>query len=59
VQLTSNRVIDSSPLWNSKGSAILFLSEGDGSYDVYSMQKSGEQQVRKTTIADLVVDLDW
>ncbi|MBT7099276.1 hypothetical protein HN937_17995, partial [Candidatus Poribacteria bacterium] len=28
-QLTSNRVIDSSPIWNSKGSAILFLSEGD------------------------------
>ena len=58
-QLTSNRVIDSSPIWNSKGSAILFLSEGDGSFDVYSMQKNGEQQVRKTTIADLIVDIDW
>lgn len=58
-QLTSNRVIDSSPRWNSKGSSILFLSEGDGSYDVYSMQKNGEQQVRKTTIADLIVDIDW
>ena len=58
-QLTSNRVIDSSPLWNSKGSAILFLSEGDGSYDVYRMEKDGERQVRKTTIADLIVDIDW
>jgi TolB protein len=58
-QLTSNRVIDSSPRWNSKGSEILFLSEGDGSYDVYSMQKSGEQQVRKTSISDLIVDIDW
>ena len=58
-QLTSNRVIDASPRWNSKGSAILFLSEGDGSYDVYSMEKSGEQQVRKTTIDELIVDIDW
>ena len=58
-QLTSNRVIDSNPLWNSKGSAILFLSEGDGSYDVYSMQKDGAQQVRRTTISDLIVDIDW
>jgi Tol biopolymer transport system component len=52
-------VIDSNPLWNSKGSAILFLSEGDGSYDVYSMQKDGAQQVRRTTISDLIVDIDW
>jgi Tol biopolymer transport system component len=58
-QLTSNRVIDSSPRWSSKGSEILFLSEGDGSYDVYSMQKSGEQQVRKTSISALIVDIDW
>ena len=58
-QLTSNRVIDSTPLWNSKGSQILFLSEGDGSYDVYSMQKNGEQQVRKTSISELIVDMDW
>lgn len=58
-QLTSNRVIDTGPRWNSKGSSILFLSEGDGSYDIYSMNKDGEQQVRMTTMSDLILEADW
>ena len=58
-RLTSNRVIDTAPRWNSKGSSILFLSEGDGSFDIYSMNKNGEQQVRITSISDLILEADW
>ena len=58
-QLTSNRVIDAAPVWSSDGASILFLSEGDGSFDVYSMSKDGGQQVRKTTIPDLILSATW
>jgi Tol biopolymer transport system component len=58
-QLTSNRVADAAPTWSANGESILFLSEGDGSYDVYSMSKDGEQQIRKTTIPDLIINADW
>jgi TolB protein len=58
-QLTSNRVTDAAPIWSSSGELILFLSEGDGSYDVYSMANNGEQQVRKTSIPDLIITADW
>ncbi len=58
-QLTSNRVADAAPMWSGNGESILFLSEGDGSYDVYSMSKDGEQQIRKTSIPDLIITADW
>jgi len=58
-QLTSNRVVDMAPLWSGDGASILFLSDGDGSFNLYGMDKNGEQQVRKTSIANLKIGADW
>jgi Tol biopolymer transport system component len=47
------------PLWSGDGASILFLSDGDGSFNLYGMDKNGEQQVRKTSIANLKIGADW
>ena len=57
--MTSNRVEDGQPLWSADGSSILFLSDGDGTFDVYSMGKDGDQQSRLTSKSELVLDADW
>ena len=58
-RLTSNRVIDKLPRWGGKDSLILFHSEGDGSFDLYTMTIDGDQQVRRTTFAGNILDADW
>ena len=58
-KLTSNRVADGTPRWSPEGSAILFLSEGGGSYDIFSMDTDGGHQVRLTSGDELVLDADW
>ena len=58
-KLTSNRVTDGTPRWSPDGSEILFLSEGDGSFDIFSMDKDGGHQVRLTSGDELVLDADW
>ena len=58
-QLTSNRVEDGQPRWSADGTSILFLSDGDGSSDVYSMGKDGYRQSRLTSESELVLGADW
>jgi Tol biopolymer transport system component len=57
--LTSNRVTDDQPMWSADGASILFLSDGDGTFDVYRMSKDGDQQSRLTSKSELVLSADW
>ncbi|MBI2172245.1 MAG: PD40 domain-containing protein [Chloroflexi bacterium] len=50
---------DSLPLWSPKGDRIAFMSERDGTSEVYVMRSDGSQQARLTTNETREYHLAW
>ena len=48
-QLTSNAAWDGRPIWSPSGKKIAFVSEREGSLDIYEMNANGGEVVRLTT----------
>ena len=48
-QLTSNAAWDGTPVWSPSGKSIAFVSEREGSMDIYLMSASGTDLTRLTT----------
>lgn len=60
VRLTSDPGYDAEPAWSPAGTEIAFISDRDGSIDVYVMQSNGENQNPLTNIsAEDIEGLAW
>ena len=57
--LTRNRVADDLPRWSKDGKYILFTSDNDGDFDLYTMYRDGTGQRRITSNDTDEVQFDW
>ncbi len=58
-QVTSNAFEDGYPAWSPDGKHLVFMSRRDGSWEVYTADPDGSNQVRLTTSPADDVDPSW
>ena len=59
IRLTRNRVADDQPHWSKDGKYILFTSDNDGDFDLYTMHRDGTGQRRIISSDVDEVQFDW
>ena len=58
-RLTSNAAFDGLPFWSPDGTQIAFMSDREGSRDVWVMSANGEQITRLTTNSGAETPMGW
>lgn len=58
-RLTSNSAFDGMPFWSPDGQHIAFMSDREGSRDVWCMTATGEQITRLTTNSGIETPMGW
>ena len=58
-QLTSNAAYDGNPVWSPNGQQIAFMSNREGSMDIYVMSKDGGTPKRLTTDSGDETPITW
>ena len=58
-RLTSNAAFDGMPFWSPDGQHIAFMSDREGSRDVWCMTADGQQMTRLTTHSGIETPMGW